>query len=377
MAGPDDGAGAGSGVATGARGGPLAKPSGGNRRSRSRRGVFGRHPVRLAIAVVAVLGLVTLFGGYWWVSSEASASGPPGPQVIVSVPLGSGVGTLAATLEQRGVIRSAVAFRIWMLLHGDLGVTTGEYAFRKNDGFAAVESLLSAGPNVFTLNIPVGYTVSEVARQVDQLPGRTRGAFQTLATSGTLRSPWQPTGSQNLDGLLGTGVYQVVPGETNTQLLTLMIDRFDAEANAVGLAAKAASLGLTPYQMVTVASIVEKEGVIQPNLGPVARVIFNRLASNMPLQMDSTVLYAENRDGGTVTHADESLQSPYNSYLNRGLPPSPICFPSLASLQAALAPPVGGWLYFTLVSQNGTEAFANTFAQQLANEALAQRRGLP
>ena len=125
------------------------------------------------------------------------------------------------------------------------------------------------------------------------------------------------------------------------------------------------------------ASIVEKEGVITKNMGPVARVILNRLANDMPLQMDSTVLYAENRDGGSVTSKDLQLRTPYNTYLNVGLTPTPICFPSPAALQAALHPPAGSWLYFVLVKQDGTEAFADTYAQQLANEALGRQRGLP
>jgi UPF0755 protein len=169
----------------------------------------------------------------------------------------------------------------------------------------------------------------------------------------------------------------VVPGETDSQLLTLMIDRFDTEADAVGLTAGSAALGLTPYQVITIASIVEKEGVIAKNLGPVARTILNRLHNDMPLQMDSTVLYAEGRDGGTVTATDLQLQTPYNTYLNKGLTPTPICFPSPAALRAALDPPSGSWLYFVVVEQDGTEAFADTYAQQLANEALAKQRGLP
>ena len=126
------------------------------------------------------------------------------------------------------------------------------------------------------------------------------------------------------------------------------------------------------------ASIVEKEGVITKNMGPVARVILNRLDKDMPLQMDSTVLYAEGRDGGPVTSTDlQTAVRPYNTYRNKGLTPTPICFPSVAALRAALDPPAGSWLYFVLVKQDGTEAFADTYAQQLANEALAKQRGLP
>ena len=113
-----------------------------------------------------------------------------------------------------------------------------------------------------------------------------------------MHSPWQPAGSTNLEGLLGTGTYVIVPGETDSQLLTKMVDRFDPRPARSGLASGSAQLGFTPYQVVTVASIVEKEGVIAKNLGPVARVILNRLQHDMPLQMDSTVLYAEGRDGG-------------------------------------------------------------------------------
>jgi len=155
-----------------------------------------------------------------------------------------------------------------------------------------------------------------------------------------------------------------------------MVDRFDAQAARIGLAAGAQALGVTPYQVITNASIVEKEGVLAKNLGPVARVVYNRLAKDMPLQMDSTVLYALGRDGGPVTSADLRTVSPYNTYLTKGLPPTPTCFPSEASLQAALHPPAGSWLYFVVVAQDGTEAFSDTYAGQLANEALASQRGL-
>ncbi len=192
-----------------------------------------------------------------------------------------------------------------------------------------------------------------------------------------MRSQWEPTGSTDLEGLLGTGTYTVVPGETDTQLLADMVQRFDTTADSLGLAAGAERLGLTPYQVVTAASIVEKEGVIEKNLGPVARVIFNRLDAGLPLQMDSTVLYSEGRDGGPVTSTDLARRTPYNTYLNKGLTPTPICFPSAAALQAAIDPPSGSWLYFVVVEKDGTEAFADTYSGQLANEALAKQRGLP
>ncbi len=343
-----------------------------------RRGAHGRPRRRWRSVVLAGLGLivVVVVAGALWVRSEASPSGPLGAQVIVTVHSGSGVDQLASALQSRGVIGSGLAYRIWGQFHGTPGILPGDYAFDKNSSFDRVDSVIAAGPNVFDLEIPPGFTVSEVADRLGQFPGYDATSFESLATSGTVRSPWQPAGSTNLDGLLGTGEYTLVPGETATALLSKMIDRFDVQADQIGLSAGAATLGYTPYQVITIASIVEKEAVLTKNMGPVARVIFNRLAADMPLQMDSTVLYAEGRDGGTVTSQDLQLQSPYNTYLNKGLTPTPTCFPSRQALEATLDPPIGSWLYFVVVQSDGTEAFADTFAQQQANEALAAQRGL-
>jgi UPF0755 protein len=177
--------------------------------------------------------------------------------------------------------------------------------------------------------------------------------------------------------MLGTGTYLMLPGETDATLLQDMVTRFDQQAEAAGLTtASASALGLTPYQVITTASIVEKEGYIFKNMPDVARVIYNRLAAGTPLQMDSTVLYSLGQDGGPVTPQDLQLHTPYNTYLNAGLTPTPICMPSPQALSAAVHPPAGGWLYFELVAKDGTEAFSDTFAEQLANEKLAQEHGV-
>jgi UPF0755 protein len=336
-----------------------------------------RHRWRIVALVVAVVVLAIVLGGFLWVNSEAGSSGPRGRQVIVTVAAGGGTDQLASALESKGVISSSLAYRIWSVFHGAPSVTAGLYAFDQNSSFSTVDSIVAGGPNVFDLEVPPGFTVREVAERVGQLPGRSQASFAALADSGQVRSPWQPAGVTNLDGLLGTGTYTVLPEETDRELLTQMVDRFDALANRLDLAAGSARLGLTPYQVVTVASITEKEGVIEKNLGPVARVILNRLHAGIPLQMDSTVLYAEDRDGGTVTSKDLALRTPYNTYLNVGLTPSPICFPSVGALRAALDPPAGGWLYFDLTSEDGTETFSDTYSEQLAAEALARQRGLP
>jgi UPF0755 protein len=128
--------------------------------------------------------------------------------------------------------------------------------------------------------------------------------------------------------------------------------------------------------VIIAASIVEKEGYIPKNMPDVARVIYNRLASGTPLQMNATVLYSLGQDGGAVTSKDLQLQTPYNTYLNVGLTPTPICSPSSDAVEAAVHPPAGAWLYFVLVQKDGTEAFSDTYAEQLAEEKLAKSRGL-
>lgn len=342
-----------------------------------RRGALRRHPWRATAVVVILAGLCLIVGAFLWVRAEADPSGPLGRQVVVNVAPNADEGTVISTLADRGVVGSSLAWRVWSQFNHLPTIQAGAYAFDKNSSFSRVRSVLEAGPNVFFFSIPPGFTVREVAERVGQLPGFTEKGFEALATSGVVHSPWQPVGVTSLEGLLGTGNYRVVPGETQQELLVDMVDRFDELADGEGLAAGSARLGYTPYQVMTIASIVEKEGVIKDNLGPVARVIYNRLAAGMLLQMNSTVLYAEGRDGGPVTSTDLAKQTPYNTYLNPGLTPTPICFPSGLSLAAALNPPPGSWLYFVVVKADGTEAFADTYAEQQANEALARQRGVP
>jgi len=327
------------------------------------------------VAVLALVVLGLLAGAVVWYEGAANP-GTPGPKTVVTIDAGSSLSAVTATLVRQHVVGSSLAFRVFLVLHGTPVVQPGRYVLYRNDSFSDVRARLADGPNVYAVTVLSGFTVDEVAGRVGQVPGHDGAHFLSLVTSGVLRSPYQPAGSTVMDGLLGTGTYTVLPGESDATLLAEMIDRFDATAAAVGLAPGASALGVTPYQAITVASIVQKEGVYPANLGKVARVIYNRLALGKALQMDSTVLYSEHRDGGQVTAADLALDTPYNTYLHKGLTPTPICFPSKASLQAALAPTPGNWLYFVVVSKDGTEAFADTFAGQQANEQLAKSRGL-
>ncbi len=333
---------------------------------------------RRVVAAISGALLVVVLAFLLWYELESQALGPEGPQVVVTVNQGESTDAIIDALSQRGVIGSSLAFQVSEVVHGTPTILPGSYALHENISFAQLRSALAAGPNVYPVDVRDGFTLSEVASQVDSLPGHAPGGFAKAAASGAVHSAFSPAGSNDLEGMLGTGQYLILPGESDQTIVQDMVQRFDHDATATGLSTAAAqALGLTPYQLIDAASVVEKEGYIPVNMPDVARVIYNRLAQDLPLQMDSTVLYALGQDGGPVTSKDLQIQSPYNTYLNKGLPPTPICMPSQDALAAALHPPAGAWLYFVLVQKNGVMAFSDTYAQQLANEQLAQSRGLP
>lgn len=332
------------------------------------------HWRRIVLSSVGAVVVALLVWALAWYEEQVHA-GVGGAPVVITVAPGASVSSVATRLARSHVVDSTLALRIYDLFHGTPVVSIGPFGFRRHESLSAVHATLAGGPDV--LVIPPGFTVSETAARLGELPGHDGPQLSALVQNRTVVSPYEPPATGNLDGLLGTGQYVLGRHQSDASVVREMVARFDGEAARAHLAEKAAALGVTPYQAVVVASIVQKEGVYPQNLAKVSRVVYNRLSLGMPLQMNSTVLYAEGRDGGPVTSTDLELSTPYNTYLHTGLPPTPVCFPSLASLDAALAPAPGSWLYFVLVSPDGTEAFSDTLAQQDANEQLAKSRGLP
>ncbi len=334
--------------------------------------------LRLRRIALGALGVVVLaiVGGFLWLGAEAGPTKSHGAAVIVDVHPGEATDLVVSTLERKGVINSSFAFELWALVHGQPSVDSGRYQLREGSSYAAVKSLLDAGPNVQELDVIAGTTISEVAGELVTAPGNLARTFVTEAKSGSVSSPYQPEKGGSLEGLIGTGTYQLTPGESARTLLAQMVARFDSEAASVGLEPTTYSEGLSAYDTVTVASIAQKEGYFTRYMGDVARVVYNRLADDMHLDMTSTVLYSLGQDGGTVTPKEEEVTSPYNTYLHGGLTPTPICTPSKAALAAAAAPPVGPWLYFELVTaKKGTMVFSATYTAQIAAEREASGGG--
>jgi UPF0755 protein len=337
----------------------------------------GRRPRRRRWRLAAIGAGVVVLAAVLWFVLEAYPIGGSGPPVAFEVTPGEPFSQVASTLEAKGIIGSTFAFRLDLLLAGTPVVQPGWYELPTSSSFSTVRAVLSNGPNANAVSVTTAETTREVAADLVNAESATFASqFLSIVRNGAVHSAFQPRPHGSLEGLLAPGMYLLAHNESPRGLVTQMAHDFVARAAGVGLTPTTTLHGLNAYQLLTAASIVEKEGYLARNMPKTATVVFNRLARGMRLQMDATVLYAIGQDGGTVTHATEAIKSPYNTYLHTGLPPTPICIPSTEALGATLHAPPGPWLYFTLVDRSGTLAFATTFAQQLANERLATSRGL-
>jgi UPF0755 protein len=330
---------------------------------------------RVVLASVAGV-LVVVTAAAIWIDFQVNPPGGPGRTVTVNLPAGSSYSAVADILARNGVIGSPTLFRLYVRIHGAGTVQAGSYALRRDDSYGDVVGALGHGPSADRVTIPSGATLGDVAARVGQLRGHSAAGFLAAANSGRVHSTFGPPGTTSLEGLIQPASYSFNPSADDLTILGQMVAAFDSQATAIGLAQQAARIKVTPYEALIVASIVEREAKVPDDQGRVAQVVYNRLARGMPLQLDSTVIYALGGHLTTLTKADFSITSPYNTYRVAGLPPTPIANPSEASLVAALNPTPGPWLYFVVVAPDGTEAFSTTLAEQNANIALAHQRGL-
>ncbi len=347
-------------------GAPSYRRPGGRRRGgRGRRGGL-RHPVLVGLAGFVVLAVIVVGGGLLWAQGQINPGGKRGPAVSVVIPKGASTTRIGSLLASAGIIHNGTLFAYYVRFHGDGPLYPGTYTLARNSPYSAAIAALEAGPKILTDNlvIPEGFTVRQIADAVGALPhlGLSAARFMAAATGGTVRSPYEPAGINNLEGLLFPATYQVSQGETEVDVLEQMIGAFNERAAQVGLTAAASGLGYTPYQVITVASIVERESKLATDRGPVASTIYNRLRIGMKLGADSTQTYYLRQSDPTIqpTPAQLDTPSPYNTRTNAGLPPTPIANPGLASLQAATAPPVTNYLYFVEINPDGKLGFAST-----------------
>ncbi|MFF3914282.1 endolytic transglycosylase MltG [Streptomyces sp. NPDC001852] len=238
-------------------------------------------------------------------------------------------------------------------------------------GTAVVVPLLTldSGPGqapTAALVVPEGWRASQVYDAIDRalrLPG---GSTRKSVAKAGLKLPSEAAG--NPEGYLFPATYPLRRGATPESLLRFMVDTADSRFNAAPVAAGAQRDAKNPYQTVTIASIVQAEAATRADMGKVARVVFNRLERGMPLQMDSTINYALNRNTVHTGRIETRIESPYNSYQRMGLPPTPIDNPGEDAMRAALHPTPGDWLYFVTVRPGDTR-FTSDYATHMRNVA--------
>lgn len=337
-----------------------------------------RWPLILLGGFVAVL--LVLGAAFFWVQRQIDPPGVPGAAVELRVDQGMSMGDIGKILEKKGVITSATVFRFYVKLKGSKPVEAGDYTLHKKESMGTVLKVLAGGSRSseapVVLTIPEGLTLKEIAAKVGELPGRSADRFLQVAASGEVRSRYQPDGSTNLEGLLLPETYFFRTTDDETAILRRMVETFDKTVTDLDIARAAPKLSVTPYQAVIVASMIEREAKVPEDRGPIARVIYNRLAVPMRLQIDATVLYALGKPQDYVLFSDREINSPYNTYKIDGLPPGPIASPGKASLEAALAPAPGTWIYYVLIEASGKHAFATTDAEFARYLAEAKRKGL-
>ncbi|MFI6726049.1 endolytic transglycosylase MltG [Streptomyces sp. R-74717] len=232
---------------------------------------------------------------------------------------------------------------------------------------AVLVPLLTRGPKVERarpLVIPEGWRASQVYAAVDKTLAVASGTTEKAAGTADLPLPAEAKG--NPEGYLFPATYPVTSDSTPQSLLRYMVDTAVERFGADHITAGARRNGVSVYQTVTIASIVQAEADTEGDMGKVARVIYNRVDRGMPLQMDSTLNYALNRSTLDTTTGDTKIDSPYNSYERKGLPPTPIGNPGEQAMMAAITPTPGPWLYFVTVAPGDTR-FTGSYAEQQRN----------
>jgi len=337
---------------------------------------WGRRIVALLVVVVLLVGGYKAFGYAKdrLFPSVEDYSGQGTGKVTVEIPSGAGGQQIANILKKEGVVKSAEAFyRLSLSDNRFPAVQAGFFALRKQmSADAALGALIDKGNRVqSTVTIPEGARVDQVVAAVASSTDITEADLQAV-----LDDPEQldlPAVAQgNPEGYLFPATYEVPPGTTAAGLLQQMVAKTVSVAQDLDIGTRAKALGYTGEEILTVASILEYEAKADEDYAKVARVLYNRLDDGMPLQLDSTVSYVSGRKGDVFTTEEErNAESAYNTYQNPGLPPGPIGSPGEKTIEAALNPAQGSWLYFVAVNlETGETVFSDTFAQH--NRAVAQ-----
>ena len=318
------------------------------------------------IAIALVIAVAWLAYGLLW---------PAGPsqQKLVQLKGGSSAHHIAAELAKNGIIRNQYAFLLWHYMHGRKPLKAGEYEFDHRASLREVYDRIAGGDIFFhTVVVPEGYNIFDVAGAIEEAGLGKREDFLKIAQTDTALVRDLDPKAPSLEGYLFPDTYHFTRTQSMHDMAAAMVRRFRQNIKEMGL-------NQNVHDVVTMASIIEKETGAPEERPEVASVFYNRLQKNMQLKTDPSAIYAallNNRYSGVIHQSDLHFDSPYNTYRNAGLPPGPISNPGKASLEAAMHPAQTDFLYFVADPQNqGHHRFARTDAEHAVN-VQAYRRAM-
>jgi UPF0755 protein len=362
--------------------GEVRKTNVWNSQERGHRPGKWRRGVRNAILLLLLAVILLAGGATYYTYREFAPPQSTGRLVDVDIAKGESTSELGQELQRIGLIRNAWVFRMYVRFRdGGDRFLAGHYQVRQGTGIPELVSIFADGAvvsNAVSVTIPEGYTVVQIADKLAALNVCSKSAFLKEVQSGSFNAPFlsklphNPAIKYRLEGYLFPDTYQFVRGESAHTVVQEMLNDFAEHVNASVLQ-RLQKAGLTLPQAITEASLVEKEAKVNRERPIIASVIQNRLHKSMKLQIDATLEYILGHKD-VLSTKDTEVNDPYNTYRNPGLPPGPIANPGMASILAVIQPAHTSYLYYVVKNDGtGEHYFAETYPEQLHNEALSQK----
>ncbi len=325
----------------------------------------------LISALAIIFGMYSIFGGG---SETNDYVGSGTGSVSITVSRGESLTKIGSTLQAADVVKSVESFTS-AASNNEASATIGPGNYTMKTQMSGESALLlmldPASRAASRLVLPEGLRLNETVELSASTSGLPATDFEeVLANPDALSLPsWAES---RPEGFMFPATYDLVGDENAEGILSALVKRFKQSASSIDLEARAAQLGRSPYEILTVASLLEGE-VVPEDFAKVAAVVYNRLEAKMPLQFDSTVSYALGLDELQLSSDQLDTESPYNTYKVIGLPPTPINSPGDSALEAALSPAKGKWLYFVTVNPDtGETKFARSYEKFLKFKAEYQ-----
>jgi UPF0755 protein len=319
---------------------------------------------------IVTVGFFTFFIILWLIihfinralTNEGPAAGGQFRFRIVEIPTGSGLSDIADRLAAHGIIDCEFLFMVAATLRQSTrDLKAGEYSFETSMSLIEVLAWLEQGHVILhKFTIPEGFTIKQIGRLVGKLNLADEAEFMRLAEDPELCSELGVE-EPSLEGYLFPDTYKIAKGLPTKKVIRIMVDRF----RDICLGELREEIAASQYDLrdlLIIASIIEKEALFEDEEPLIAGVIYNRLRRNMPLQCDVTIRYPLDNYGAHLTYADLEMNSPYNSYLFSGLPPTPICNPGFSAVRAALNPADTNYFYFVSMN-NGRHKFSESLEE--------------